>query len=263
MGQLETAAEVTHPAPWEGATPEEDMAYDQAVKFGDVEFEADIKNYMGPYGSEAIDADRATMLQEGGWNIHGLHVAPEYDTDPELKEIVDERYGPVFEKAGEKIEGDMVYTVGPEYADTRLWAHEFLHRFRNSKEMRALGGEERFVRLFSAYRASTPEQWIGAVDMWRDIVMRRPDSPDSMNLREAEKHLKKSLDTWKDDFIRIEAEAAEEKGIPAKRRNWQIDSLRADYRELAEGREGIRDIGKSQPYKEILKAREKENGAQN
>lgn len=257
MGQLEEAAvsEIQHPAPWEGATPEEDMAYDQQVKFGDMEFESEVAGYMGPYGREALDADRATMLPKGGWTLLGAHIQPEYGTDPEVKEEFDDYYGKVFDKADVEMEPDMVYAIGPNNANKQIWAHEFLHRYRHDKGMKALGGEERFIRLFGAYRASTPDQWIQAVDMWRSQTIKRGES---MSLNEAEKHLKRSLDTWQSDFYRIEAEAAERMGERAKTREWMFmdtSSLKSDYRELAEGREGIRDIRQSAGWKEILEAR--------
>lgn len=268
MGALEEAAvsEVQHPAPWEGATPEEDMAYDQQVKFGDMEFESEVGNYMGPYGREALDVDRATMMDTGGWTVLGLNTAKDLGTDPEQREAIEKRYGKVFDRAGIEMEPDMVYAVGPENANKQIWAHEFLHRFRSDKGMRALGGEERFVRLFGAYRANTPEQWIQAVDMWRSQTIKPGES---MTLMQAEEHLLKSLKTWQSDFIRIEAEAAERQEIRPKTRTAFFDlmdtsSLKSDYRELAEGRESIRDLRKSEPWKEILRAREreKENGTE-
>ena len=263
MGQLEAAAtpEVEHPAPWEGATPEEDMAYDQQVKFGDMEFESEVGNYMGPYGREALDVDRATMMQKGGWTVLGLNTAPDINEDPELRERLDARYGKVFERGGVEMEPDMVYAIGPENANKQIWAHEFLHRYRSDKGMQALGGEERFVRLFGAYRANTPEQWIQAVDMWRSQTIKRGES---MTLQQAEKHLKRTLDTWQSDFYRIEAEAAERLGERPKTRDWMfmdMSSLKSDYRELAEGREAVRDIRLSAGWKEILDARGREKVA--
>ncbi len=260
MGQLEQAAvsEVKHPAPWEGATPEEDAAYNTQVEFGDTEFESEVGTYLGPYGREAVDADRATMLQKGGWELRGTFVKPDFDTDEDYRNRVTKRNKKVFEEADEKIEADMVYAVGPENANNRLWAHEFLHRFRG--ESRALGGEERFVRLFTAYRAHTADQWFDAVGSWLSMLL---EDREALSYREAEKHLKRTLETWNNDFIRMEAEAAEEQGERPKTRKAFFDlmdfsDLKSDYRERAEGRENIRDIGKASHIK-----KRNQNGEEN
>lgn len=228
MGALEEAAEeVRYPAPWANASPEEDVAYDKQVKWGNMEFEQAVVEQGGPQLIEHVDADRATMMQRGGWNLGGIYVSP--DAKPVSMEG---RYGKVLKRAGlTELEQDTVYAVGPERATPDLWAHEFGHRRYEYEDLSHILGEEKSILLHDAFRADTPKEWASAVRFWDSQY-------DFDNMQEAEKHLLKTLESWNDNLIKVEVKANEERGNIAKKREgfFTTESHRKDAEEALERR---------------------------
>lgn len=208
-------------APWEGATPEEDAAYAQSVELGDTEFEREVSAHGGPSIAPFVDADYAKTLNVDSdqWTISGFNIPQRHATSDAQKKADDFRYGRLMAIADEKIEADTVYAVGPGAATNDLWSHEFQHRSKDQRHrsdkdpnyMLALGSwEERDNRRFAGFRASNADQWMDAVESWRDWVMTH-GGPKKMNLQEADESLKKSIDIYSRDYIAREAEVLEEK----------------------------------------------------
>lgn len=227
MGQLEEAA-IKYPAPWADATPEEDAAYDKQVQWGNMEFEREVVEQGGPQLIEHVDADRATMMLKGGWNLGGMYNPP--DTKPVTQE--NKRYGKVLRRAGlEELEPDTVYAVGPERATADLWAHEFGHRRYEYEGLSSWLGEEKSILLHDAFRVDNPKEWSRAVRFWDSQY-------DFDSMEEAEKHLLRMLDSWGPDLIKAEARANEERGNVAKKREgfFTTESHRKDAEEAMERR---------------------------
>lgn len=252
MGEL-AKAEAKYPAPWEGATAEEDHAYSQQVEFGNMEFEADVRHAMGPVGAEYIDADRARMIR-GSWTLQGLHVPDEFNYDDERYEKTIERYGPVMQRADATLEADMVYAVGTHNARPELWAHEFMHRRHTKEDIRfKYQLEETAVRKKMGFRAQTPDQWLRSVETWRSVMLNRQVENDyeSISLDEAETHLKNTLETNTKEYLSEETDYLKKGDYVPKTRKWASDSHSADAREALEWRQKSWNIKNATRYKRM------------
>lgn len=250
MGELETARR-QHKAPWPEATEQEDRDYDQGVQLGDTEFETEVAEASAPQNREYVDAERASVVP-GSWNLKGMYIPKTFADDEEFQEESIRRYGKVFQKADATLEADRVYAIGAQNARPELWSHEFMHRNNDERGNTYLEPEEFAVRRLNAFRASTPDQWLRSVELHRDKMLRRSDSGTSVSLGEAEEQLKKSISMYEDNYIRREAEYAENKGNRAKSRNWAIDTHSADAREAMEHRQKSWNIEDAVRYKQML-----------
>lgn len=241
MGSLREAR-VVNEAPWPGATPEEDAAYDQQTHMGNIEFEMDVARHMGPFGREALNVDRAEMVRtKTSWTLKGLY-APS-DSNPDSK-----AYAQVLEDTDQKIEPDMVYAIGPSGAIDSIWTHEFIHRYYDTKDMDLYLGEERTVILHTAFRSNSPDDWESSVRSWAvEMLKRRDKKKGPLTFQKVSDNLKEMLRTWEGRLIKSEVDAAERQNIPAKRRepipilgknvtHFIFDSLKKDSMETLERR---------------------------
>ena len=141
------------------------------MMMGDLEFQADVAPYFGPFGqAENIDPSRARLIpgreplyQKQGnsiGNLRGFYV-PEGVPDDRIEDIqslvdayqrqegVEPKYMPV-------IEPDTVYGVGAIGGHPSTWAHEFRHRTFGDLN---LPGEENIVRMFDMLYETDPEEY--------------------------------------------------------------------------------------------------------
>lgn len=244
-------SEVVHRAPWANATPEEDVAYDQQVRFGNNEFEADVRNAIGPAYEDYVDADRATFLGNlPEYNYKGFYLNNSYGQEGKegYTQEADELFGPLVDRANAFLEKDTVYAISAENANPLTWAHEFRHRAFKDMGASLWMPEERYNRLYDAFYASTPEDWYKAVYMWKDQLRRRGEK---VTTEQAESHLKKALETWEPQFTDYEANVRKQKGDKPKERKlgpFDFGTLRSDAKEARERRTKIRDISQSVAY---------------
>lgn len=200
-------------APWANSTPEQDAAY--ALSTGmDIEFEAEIGNYMGPYGRRQIDTDKVDFVQTDdmygskGKQLLGFYIRPEYDYDEEYKEMIDDHYGEIVKGTDTKLKADNIYILDPKAASPHFYAHEWTH-----DEMREERGEERgtdewTTRVWDVWRARDADEFFDAVNFYNQRYGR------DRTIEEAAEYLRDTFFDWSttDDFASREAKSAEREG---------------------------------------------------
>ena len=157
--------------PLDGMTPEERALYEQSVGLGDMEFELQVAEQMGPIGRKALDADKATVVPSPEPLPIRVNAARGTGKDPmwldtagvlnglyleQASPLAKERYANQGSLLGGLLD-DQVYAGSTETATDALWAHEFRHR----------GGieKEQINRLIDVYRADSPEEAEEAIDL--------------------------------------------------------------------------------------------------
>jgi len=134
------------------------------MMMGDLEFQADVAPFFGPFGQEeGIDPSRARLIpSQRKYSTAGFYVHP--DASEKGLEDIDERYGLIPAALGRDLERkltdservfaepDMVYAIG-RGATPNTWAHEFRHRHLG--DGRGLGNE-RNVRYLDALYETDP-----------------------------------------------------------------------------------------------------------
>ncbi len=221
-------------APWPNATHEENLAYSAQIALGNNEFESEIINAAGPAIAPYVDADVVDHIGftgHGNYNLKGFYTTPDFQSDT---------LGNIFKQAIELsttpnlvVEADKVYSVGAGANPSSL-THEFVHR-RNAHKMAEgkfspLMGEHKWTRMFTAFRARNPREWRDAVESYAYGMRGTP------TLEEADASLRRLLDGYEDDLIRMEVEALEAQNKRPLGRKWAIDSHRKDVKEALKRR---------------------------
>ena len=238
MGELAQAA-IKHSAPWEGATPEEDDAYNQQVQLGNMEFEGEVARHGGPKIEEYVDADQARLITGiGNWEAMGtykpLNAGP---TDPKgsFKYMLKE----MKEKDIEDFEPGIVNAIGASNAQADIWSHEFDHRRYDIKDLSHFLGQEKSVTLHQAFRARTSEEWNTAVRVWLAINQHKFVGQGKTYM-DVENNLLGILDSWENELLNVEVNAREERGDNPEDRpdNWIFKGgdLKRDQKEALERR---------------------------
>lgn len=234
-------------APWPDSTKAEDAAYALATQMIDMEFEGNIVKQGGPQLQGVVEADRATLLPVGTYNVQGIY------RPPGGKDIMEAgRYDLIADKLRAKgLEGpeeDSVAAVGAANANDQVWSHEFSHR----RDEQRGGGSETYNLIHDAFRSDTPFEWADAVSRWRSWNRDAFAKDDDINTYEdVENHLKKAIELRKDSLISTEVEAREgQDAVPVKRDGWfNPESLRRDQEEQMKRRSHSWSIKK---YNEIV-----------
>ena len=141
------------------------------MMMGDLEFQADVAPYFGPFGqAENIDPSRARLIpgreplyQKQGnsiGNLRGFYVPEGVPDDriEDMQSLIDayQRQEGVEPKYMPVIEPDTVYGVGAIGGHPSTWAHEFRHRTFDDLN---LPGEENIVRMFDMLYETDPEEY--------------------------------------------------------------------------------------------------------
>ena len=140
-----------------------------SMMMGDLEFQADVAPFFGPFGQEeGIDPRRARLIpSQRKYNTSGFYVYPEA-TEENLKAL-DKRYSQIPAQLERDlgreltdservfVEPDMIYAIG-RGATPRTWAHEFRHRRLGSG--RGLGNERNVRYLDALYETDPISQYL-------------------------------------------------------------------------------------------------------
>ena len=226
-------------APWPDATKEENESYAAAIESMNMEWEIEIADQMGPYGSEFIDADKAAV-----WGVPPSSYRAFY-APPKWEKAVGSKYLKQMAKSqGREIEPDSVVVTNPLWADAFTWAHEFRHRAVETERRERYGESsdplnpagqflgrmhfEKRNRLWDAYLSRDKKDWKTSVAGWRDYV--HHETGTGLTLEDAEADLRKTIEEHKDGLINEEA-ASKWEGVPM-----EIDDLRRLYKKGYERR---------------------------
>jgi hypothetical protein len=139
------------------------------MMMGDLEFQADVAPFFGPFGQEeGIDPRRARLIpSQRKYSTSGLYVHP--DASEGGLEKIDERYSQIPAQLerdlgrelteSERVfaEPDMIYAIG-RGATPSTWAHEFRHRRLGSG--RGLGNERNVRYLDALYETDPISQYL-------------------------------------------------------------------------------------------------------
>jgi hypothetical protein len=139
------------------------------MMMGDLEFQADVAPFFGPFGQEeGIDPRRARLVpSQRKYTTAGLYVLPDA-TDEGLKKI-DREYSMVPAQLAKDLgreltdrervfaEPDMVYAIGGG-ASPNTWAHEFRHRHLGQGG--GLGSEKNVRYLDALYETDPYAQFL-------------------------------------------------------------------------------------------------------
>ena len=186
-----------------------DPAYAQNVALGNAEFEREVAQFGGPTVEPFVDADKANVVPIGDWNLLGLYrkegvtgpSAPRYKSvEAAMKEV---GFGEF--KTGE------VHAIGAKGSQPDVWSHEFGHRrfdVTDAKPIIGFFGKEKSLLLWGAFRARSEHEWQRAIDHW---IAANPNN-DYETDADAEKHLKKILGLWSENFVDMEVAAMEKQG---------------------------------------------------
>lgn len=170
-----------------------------SVAAGDIEFEMEVSNRMGPYRREALDASRYKVLQGRDKEGRPIDVrrpggALSWYSDPNFGRFTTEQIREAEKKAGWNVpyeeagleggESDMVYSPSMHYAIPSIQAHEFGHRGDHLDWTGALSEPRKeilrtissvapekqqaevFNQLFDVWRSDTPEGLNRQVRTW-------------------------------------------------------------------------------------------------
>lgn len=206
MGALANAT------PWKGATAEESAAYAQQVALANAEFEREVVQAGGPTLAGKVDADKANALDTKNYNVMGTYRASGIDSPEEITQMK-RRYGPALRDAGiEEFASQEVNALGMENANPQIFAHEFQHRRHDIDNLSPWLGEEKAITLQMAYRADTPEDWMQAVSTWYAINRYKFSASEYQTMKDVEKHLITTIDSWRENLENDEIKALEERG---------------------------------------------------
>lgn len=198
-------------------TREERDAHELSMEAFDADTSMWLGDYMGPYGREALDADKMNVREivnrkDLEWFIKGFYIPDDFYMDKGY-------YDYIKWKTGEPVKADEVNVIGAENASEQMWGHEFRHRyvekerdekgrqneFLRDKFTRELKPDEKINLLWDAYRADSKEDWGNVVRYWRSDLMTNEPKRGRFDEAKAEEDLIRVLDKHKEDMIDQEA----------------------------------------------------------
>ena len=208
------------------------------------EFEGEIGRYMGPYRRGAIDAEHYTQMYGPAINYQGWYRQPEHVEKTESGPLMD-----YVREQGVEVRDDMVYVPSISNANPILLAHEFGHRgdwtgrwgpaeTRNAiRDTIPDATNEKFNRLFDAWRADSPDAWRKAIRSWIEAT----NDPSDYNTRKgwydtywkAHNELSELLQLNRDELLDLEVSALEQEALNRREAIEEVVT-RGQYSNLAD-----------------------------